>query len=142
MIFKKAKEQDPLKNRRLEDQRSDKPTVIATTTAIQGTLTGTGTLHISGNLKGDVRYKGLVWVGNTGKIEGTVNADGLIVEGQINGNIESADKTELRSGSRVTGDIHCGKIAVAEDCFFQGEIKMSGPPGSPHTFTDKRKKGA
>jgi cytoskeletal protein CcmA (bactofilin family) len=142
MLFKKRIDRGDAPNRRLEDQQSDKPTIIAATTAIQGTLSGSGTLHMGGTLRGDVRFKGLVWISESGKIEGSVHAEGLIVAGQIDGNIESAEKTELRAGARVTGDISCAKIAVAEDCFFQGEIKMSGGRGGPHIFTDKRKKGA
>jgi cytoskeletal protein CcmA (bactofilin family) len=140
MLFKKSMARSDAPKRRLEDQQSDKLTIIAATTAIQGTLSGSGTLHMGGTLRGDVRFKGLVWISESGKVEGSVHAEGLIVAGQINGNIESAEKTELRAGARVTGDIHCEKIAVAENCFFQGEIKMSGGRGGPHIFSDKRKK--
>jgi cytoskeletal protein CcmA (bactofilin family) len=84
----------------------------------------------------------LVWISESGKIEGSVHAAGLIVAGQINGSIESTEKTELRAGARVVGDIRCAKIAVAEDCFFQGEIKMPGGPGGHLTFTEKRQKGS
>lgn len=139
MLFKKNKDRGEAPSRRLEDQQSDKPTIIAATTAIQGTLSGSGTLHMGGTLKGDVRFKGLVWISENGKVEGSVHAEGLIVTGQINGKIESAEKTELRAGARVTGDISCAKIAVAEDCFFQGEIKMSGGEGGPHIFTENAK---
>lgn len=142
MLFKKSPDRSDAPKRRLEDQQSDKPTIIAAATTIQGTLSGNGTLHMAGTLRGDVRYKGLVWISESGKIEGSVHATGLIVAGQINGNIQSSEKTELRAGARVIGDICCAKIAVAEDCFFQGEIKMPGDPGGHLTFTEKRKKGS
>ncbi|MGD8541157.1 MAG: polymer-forming cytoskeletal protein [Desulfobacteraceae bacterium] len=140
MWFKKSPNPNGTPNRRMEDQQGDNPTIIAATTAIQGTLSGKGTLHMAGILRGDVRYTGLVWIGESGKVEGSVHAARLIVAGQINGNIESTEKTELRAGARVTGDIHCPKIAVAEDCFFQGEIKMQGGPEGHLTFTEKRQK--
>jgi cytoskeletal protein CcmA (bactofilin family) len=142
MLFKKSPDRSDAPKRRLEDQQSDKPTIIAATTTIEGTLSGSGTLHMAGTLKGDVRCAGLVWISESGKIEGSVHAAGLIVAGQINGSVESTEKTELRAGARVVGDIRCAKIAVAEDCFFQGEIQMPDGPGGHLTFTEKRQKGS
>ena len=139
MFRRKDKQKKDCPSRRLEDRTGPIETVIAFGTKITGTLSGRGSLHIGGYLQGRVTSEGLVWIGREGKIDGTVSADGLIVEGEIKGNIESQNKTELRSGGRVIGDISCAKISVAEDSFFQGEIKMPHQQDKPHTFVNKRK---
>ena len=72
-------------------------------------------------------------------MQGTVNACGVIVEGKLRGNIESADKVELRASGRVLGDITCRKLAMAEGCVFQGAITMPEEAGQPVPFVEKRK---
>ncbi|MBN1931122.1 MAG: polymer-forming cytoskeletal protein [Desulfobacterales bacterium] len=108
----------------LSEQSKNCETRIATGTKVNGTIIGLDNLRISGYLKGEINSKGLVWVEKEGKIEGIINAKMVIIEGEVNGDIESVEKTELRSGGRVIGNICCAKIAVAEDCFFKGEIQM------------------
>ena len=91
-------------------------------------------------LEGDVTSELLVWIVKGGRVEGTINAWGVIVEGEVNGNINSKEKTELRSGARMIGDIACKKLSVAEDAFFEGKIKMHEDQEKPYTFVTKRKK--
>jgi len=59
------------------------------------------------------------------RIEGTIRAPHIIIEGELNGNVESAEFVELRSECRMIGNINTDKIAIAEGSFFQGDIKMS-----------------
>ena len=73
----------------------------------------------------------MVWVDKTGRIEGTVAARKVIIEGEINGNIESADHVELRSNGRMIGDINAGKITVAQGCCFDGQAKILRKEKSP-----------
>lgn len=125
MFLKKSKKKQQVALKEiLSDQTKNCETLIATGTKVNGTIIGLDNLRISGYLKGEVNSKGLVWVEKEGKIEGIINAKAVIIEGEVNGNIESVEKTELRSGGRVIGNICCAKIAVAEDCFFKGEIQM------------------
>jgi cytoskeletal protein CcmA (bactofilin family) len=139
MLFKKNKIKPKHPQRRLEDQATNGETLIAPGTRIKGIISGQKSMRIAGFLEGRIHCKGIVWIDRQGKIEGTVNAHGIIIEGEINGDIESTDKTELRSGGRVIGNIRCAKIAVAEDCFFKGEVQMLKEEDRPTTFVKKRK---
>ena len=114
-------------------------TFIATGSKIKGTISGRLSLRIAGHVEGQVDVDGLVWVEKTGRIEGAMKARALIIEGAINGDVESSEKTEVRSEGRIAGDITCAKIAVADGCFMQGEIKMTGKDTQPQTFMKKRR---
>ena len=105
----------------LEDEVGSAVTVIASNTRFTGKIKGEDTLRISGYFKGEIDCKRMVWVDKTGRIEGTVNARRVIIEGEINGNIESADHVELRSNGRMIGDINAAKITVAKGCLFDGQ---------------------
>ena len=105
----------------LEDEVGSAVTVIASNTRFTGKIKGEDTLRISGYFKGEIDCKRMVWVDKTGKIEGTVTARRVIIEGEINGNIESSNHVELRSNGRMTGDINAVKITVAKGCIFDGQ---------------------
>ncbi len=125
MILKKNKSKFiKIDEKVLEDEVGSAVTVIASNTRFTGKIKGEDTLRISGYFKGEIHCRRMVWVDKTGRIEGTVNARRVIIEGEINGCIESADHVELRSNGRMIGDINAGKITVAQGCFFDGQAKI------------------
>ena len=139
MLFKKNRAKAKHLQRRLEDRATLEETIISPGTRIKGIISGQKSMRFAGFLEGRIHSKGLVWIDRQGKIEGTVNASGIIVEGEIKGDIESADKTELRSGGRVIGNIRCAQIAIAEDSFFKGDVQMLKEEDRPTTYVANRK---
>lgn len=132
MFFKKNKgEFVKIDEKTLENQIGETVTVIAPDTQFKGVIKSQDTLRISGYFKGDIYCKRMVWVDKTGRIEGTVIARRVIIEGEINGNIKSADHVELRSNGRMIGDINAGKITVAQGCFFDGQARILRKEKSP-----------
>ena len=122
MFFKKNKNNFiKIDEKVLEDEVGSAVTVIAPNTRFTGNIRGEDTLRISGYFKGEIDCRRMVWIEITGRIEGTVNARRVIIEGEINGNIEKADHVELRSNGRMIGDINACKITVAQGCFFDGQ---------------------
>ena len=125
MILKKNKSKFiKIDEKVLEDEVGSAVTVIASNTRFTGKIQVEDTLRISGYFKGEINCRRMVWVEKTGRIEGTVNARRVVIEGEINGKIESADHVELRSNGRMIGDINAGKITVAQGCFFDGQAKI------------------
>ncbi|MDY6791481.1 MAG: polymer-forming cytoskeletal protein [Thermodesulfobacteriota bacterium] len=125
MIFNKNKGKFiKIDQKSLEDEVGSAVTVIASDTRFTGNIKGEDTLRISGDFKGDIDCKRMVWIEKTGRIEGTVRARRVIIEGEINGCIKSADHVELRSNGRMIGDINAGKITVAQGCFFDGQARI------------------
>ena len=125
MLFKNNKRKFiKIDEKALEDEVGSAVTVIASDTRFTGDIRGENTLRISGYFKGEIDCKRLVWSEKTGKIDGTINARRVIIEGEINGKIESADHVELRSNGRMIGDINAGKITVAQGCSFDGQAKI------------------
>ena len=131
-------EQPAIPQRRLEDEAGEKETVIANGTEVHGRIQGSNTVRIAGFFEGEIRLDGLLWIGQHGEVQGTVTARDMIIEGQMKGAVASADRVEIRASGRVLGNISCHKLALAEGCFFQGEIKMPEGEGQPLTFVEKR----
>ena len=125
MILKKNKSRFvKIDEKVLEDEVGSVVTVIASNTRFTGRIRGEDTLRISGYFKGEIRCRRMIWVEQSGRVEGTVNARRVIVEGEINGNIESAEHVELRSKGRMIGDINAVKITVAKGCLFDGRARI------------------
>ncbi|MBW2589853.1 MAG: polymer-forming cytoskeletal protein [Deltaproteobacteria bacterium] len=131
MILKNKNKFIKIDEKVLEDEVGSTVTVIASNTRFTGKIKGEDTLRISGYFKGDIDCKRMVWVDKTGRIEGTVYARRVIIEGEINGNIKSSDHVELRSNGRMIGDINAAKITVAKGCLFDGQARILRKEKSP-----------
>ena len=129
------------KQRRLEDKTGSILSIIAPSTNFKGTLSGSDSLLIAGHFKGEIKCEGLVRVDREGRIQGIINSPYVIVEGEINGDIMSAEHVELRAGARVVGNINTVKIVMAEGCVLRGEVQMPGEEDKPFIFVEKRKIG-
>ena len=118
---------------KLNDQSNSPPavqTVERITTVLgvglvwQGALSGSGGVRIEGTFEGQIALKGLLVVGETGKVTCEhVRATSVIVAGAVKGNI-SAQKVEIRASGRVWGDIVTTAFATEEGAFLRGQIRM------------------
>jgi len=136
VIFKGGKNGQNNHKRRLEDQFETQHTTIIEDVDIEGTLNTHDNVRIGGNLKGRLNSSGVVWISNGAEIDGNINANGLIVEGYVHGNVQCTGKAELRPGARIKGDIACASIAVSRGCALEGKIKVL--EGKFKTFVAKR----
>ncbi|KAF0107602.1 MAG: hypothetical protein FD146_1636 [Anaerolineaceae bacterium] len=90
----------------------------------QGTITGSGGVRVEGTFEGQIALKGLLVVGETGKVTcENLRAANVIVAGAVKGNI-TAQKVEIRSTGRVWGDIVTAGFATEEGAFLRGQIRM------------------
>lgn len=90
----------------------------------QGAITGSGGVRVEGTFEGQIAIKGLLVVGETGKVTcENVRAVTVIVAGAVKGNI-TAQKVEIRSTGRVWGDIIATAFATEEGAFLRGQIRM------------------
>jgi cytoskeletal protein CcmA (bactofilin family) len=127
-VFRKSagQEEPETPQRRLKDEVGVQETVIANGTKVHGTMQGRNGVRVAGFFEGEINVEGAVWIERQGEVQGTVKAPGVIIEGQSKGDIESSEKIEVRAGGQLTGNIRCNTLAMAEGCFFQGQVKMPG----------------
>ena len=65
---------------------NDEVTIISSGVIIEGKLSSKGNVRVDGIVKGDVNVTGNVTIGETGDINGQVNADIITVGGKVVGN--------------------------------------------------------
>jgi len=110
--------------------------LIGTGTSIEGNITSTGDIRIDGSIKGNLKTKGKVIVGDTGKVNGEVHCKNFEIEGSLEGKILVTDLLSLRAKSKVFGDIATLKLAIEPGAYFTGKCDMSGV--SQNTYADKQ----
>jgi cytoskeletal protein CcmA (bactofilin family) len=90
----------------------------------KGDLRGKGGVRIEGSLEGEIAVRGLVIIGETGRVNcETFMADTVIVAGIVNGQI-TTEKLEIRSTGRVYGDVTVQSFSTEEGAFMRGQVTM------------------
>jgi cytoskeletal protein CcmA (bactofilin family) len=123
--------------RRLRDNSSGSATLINEGCKITGTITGTGSYLINGEVDGDCDLDGTVTLANSGLWKGTIKAANVIVAGHVEGDIVAAGNVEITDSARITGTVSGEAIAVAEGAVVEGVMKTTGP-AQPLEFVEKR----
>jgi cytoskeletal protein CcmA (bactofilin family) len=90
----------------------------------KGLLSGSGGVRIEGTFEGDIALRGLLVVGETGRVTcQELRANVVIVAGAVRGDI-TAEKLEIRSTGRVWGNVVTSAFATEEGAFLRGQVRM------------------
>ncbi len=100
-------------------------TVFGSESDFDGRLEFTDNLKIVGHFNGTIVSTGnliidKVAVCNVDKME----AQSIIINGTVTGNIEALEHVEMCSGSKVKGDVVTSRIRIADNVDFEGQITM------------------
>jgi cytoskeletal protein CcmA (bactofilin family) len=99
--------------------------VLNSDVEIKGNLKFTGELLFEGKLEGEVNADGVLQLGENGVINGNVTANTVIVRGKLNGNVHAKDKIEIKSKAELFGDIRAAKLAIEEGVTFVGRTEVN-----------------
>jgi cytoskeletal protein CcmA (bactofilin family) len=90
----------------------------------KGDLRGKGGVRIEGTLEGEIAVRGIVIIGETGRVTcKTFKAGTIIVAGSVNAEIVS-EKLEIRATGRVYGDVTTQSFSTEEGAFLRGKVTM------------------
>ncbi len=95
-------------------------TVIGQGTTIKGEVDFDNGARILGVFEGIIRSKGEVQIGDTARCKADVEAESVVIEGTIEGNINARQRLSLRETAHFTGDITATKLHVDEGASFVG----------------------
>ncbi|MGH8198318.1 MAG: bactofilin family protein [Steroidobacteraceae bacterium] len=101
-----------------------KESIIATGLTFEGKIEGSGHVRISGRFKGDVHVDGTLTVEAGAHLAGAVRASAVVVAGEIEGNIEGAQRVELHQSGVVNGDVSAGSLTVADGARMRGRAEF------------------
>lgn len=117
-----------IKPKNFEDG-TDEVTIISSGVVIEGKLSSKGNVRVDGTVKGDVNVNGSVTVGESGDINGEIEADIITVGGKIVGKLNAKEKVVLEAKAVLRGDLITKILVVEAGAKFDGNSKM-GESGS------------
>jgi|SRR5438034_10039616 len=100
--------------------------VIGAKTTIKGEISGDEDVLVEGNVEGQIRVTRDLRVAPGGVVKATVEAQSLIVSGEIVGDCQATSRVEIQATGRLTGNIRAPKIVIAEGAMFRGNSDMTG----------------
>lgn len=107
-----------------QSPRGGARTVIGASFVVEGEVTGTEAVLVQGTVKGRITLKEGLVVEGSGVVEADVDTATVEVAGQFTGNVVASERIELKSESKVSGDLHAPRILIADGARFKGSIDM------------------
>ena len=99
--------------------------VLGEGTRYEGKLFFDGRVRIDGDFQGEVQSDGLLVIGPTATVAGTVRVHTLIVRGgSIKGDIHATELVELHAPATVQGDIRTRALYLDKGVRFHGRCLM------------------
>lgn len=108
---------------------SGRACVIGAKTVVKGDVTGDDDIVVEGTVEGTIRISRDLRVGPTGKVKATVNAQSVIVAGELVGDCHAEQRVHLEATGRLTGNIRAPRVVIVEGATFKGNSDMSAPRG-------------
>jgi cytoskeletal protein CcmA (bactofilin family) len=104
--------------------RETKESVIAAEITFTGKIAGAGHVRIAGKFEGDVHIQGDLTIEQGSKLTGGIRAESVAIAGEVEGNVEHAQKVELLSTGVLEGDLKAGTLTVAAGSRMRGRVEF------------------
>ena len=119
MFFKKANK---------IDSRID--TLVGVETRVEGDLHFNGGLRVDGAIRGSVSEQNgtpsTLILSEHGKIEGSVTAAKIVLNGKVIGAVKSSHFIELQTKARITGDLYYKSLEMHTGAVIEGKLIYLG----------------
>jgi cytoskeletal protein CcmA (bactofilin family) len=101
-----------------------KESVIAAGLTIEGKIEGAGHVRIAGRFQGDVHVQGNLTIEADAKVTGGVRAAAVVIGGELEGNIDGAQRVELLATGVLNGNLKAGSLTVAAGSRMRGQVEF------------------
>lgn len=99
--------------------------VIGPKTVIKGEITGDEDVLVEGTVDGQIRINRDLRIGPGGTVKATVQAQSVVVSGELIGDCHASHRVEIQATGRLTGNIGAPRVVIAEGATFRGNSDMS-----------------
>jgi cytoskeletal protein CcmA (bactofilin family) len=109
---------------------------------LEGTVSGSGDIHIDGTVKGAITCESSVRIAKQGRIHAQIHARAVEVAGTVDGDITADERILLEPSATVTGDITAPRILIQDGATFRGQVNMTSrttPTPGADSATDPKK---
>lgn len=108
----------------MADSSQEFGTIIGADANFKGELSFDSAAKLLGKFEGTINSKGRIHVADGSQCRATVKAKEISVEGHIEGNVEAADRVEIKNKGAITGDITAARMIMAEGASIDGHCRI------------------
>jgi cytoskeletal protein CcmA (bactofilin family) len=127
------------KDRRAHDNILKTPSIISGGSIISGVIKSTAPVIVLGKVEGDCDIEDVLSIRESGEWLGSIQAQSVIINGTVIGNITTKAKLEVGSTGKIQGNVTAGILAIASGAVIDGDIIMADEE-EPVYFEEKRSK--
>src|SRR5260370_2642345 len=112
---------------------------IGRSLVIKGEIAGPESLFIDGRVEGSINFPdNRVTVGRNGNVAANIIAKEVVIMGKVQGNVECADRLDIRSEGLLSGDVITHRISVEEGAILKGGVEVRNPEKTDQTTKAQR----
>jgi cytoskeletal protein CcmA (bactofilin family) len=101
---------------------------IGRSLVIKGEISGSEALFIDGRVEGTVNFPdSRVTVGRNGTVAANITAKEVVIMGKVQGNVDCADRLDIRNEGLLAGDVITHRISVEEGAILKGGVEVRNP---------------
>jgi cytoskeletal protein CcmA (bactofilin family) len=113
---------------RLDPESRGGSASIGKAVKIVGQIFSKEDLYIDGDVEGTVEaLENKLTIGPHGNAKAGIKAREVVLQGSIQGNVEAAEKVDIRKDARLVGDVRTARIVIEDGAFFKGSIDIVKP---------------
>ncbi len=102
--------------------------LIGKSIVVKGQIYSREDLYVDGEVDGTLELQEhRLTIGPHGKVQAGIKAREVVIIGAVHGNIEAADKIDIRKDAKLVGDIRTSRIVIEDGAYFKGSIDISKP---------------
>ena len=105
---------------------------------VKGQIMSREDLTIDGEVEGTVEcQEHRLTIGPNGRVHAGLKAREIVIYGSIQGNVEAAEKIDIKKEAKLVGDIKTSRIMIEDGAYFKGSIDITKaaqpqrPPAAP-----------
>jgi len=100
--------------------------LIGTGTRVEGNVIFSGGLRVDGNVRGNIIAEadkpGTLVVSEQAQVEGEIRVPHVVINGMVNGPVNSTEYVELQAKANVTGDVYYNTLEMQLGAVVQGRL--------------------
>ena len=104
---------------------SAEPAVLGRGLKVVGRVRGEGDLRVEAEIEGDVSASGALHLDEAASVRGTVDADSVVVAGELDGEARARRSVLILATGRVRGDVHAPEVSLEPGGGLDGRIEAA-----------------
>jgi cytoskeletal protein CcmA (bactofilin family) len=115
---------NPVSSRRESLSRDRHESVLGSGVSIEGKMEGNGDVRIAGKFKGDIHIKGNLNIQKGAHLTVKINAEAVIIEGEVEGTVVASGQVTLSESAQVVGDLKAKTLTVSAGSRMRGNVEF------------------